>query len=274
MRQTLATAAVACGIVLANLTFSFNRAAFVFPLVTLTAVFVYKVSRMSPLLMAAVAAIVAVPVLTIGTYRANASAGAQAPRDGDAVSSHSLSEEIQIYACGPQFLGYLLDVAGWNKPLYWGSTLVSSVLDPVPLLGKGFRDSSGVAIYNRAIYGNSGVEDQIVPFQGELFLNFHLAGTVAGFFGLGILMAKFQRHFESARSAFAAFAIHYVSMWVAMLIIWSLSVLSQILVYFCWPIYVCLAWNWIKEWSRNERPKPAGLGALAAAPHGPAGGLT
>jgi hypothetical protein len=63
-------------------------------------------------------------------------------------------------------------------------------------------------------------------------------------------------------------------MWVAMLIIWSLSVLSQILVYFCWPIYVCLAWNWIKEWSRNERPKPAGLGALAAAPHGPAGGLT
>ena len=41
MRQTLATAAVACGIVLANLTFSFNRAAFVFPLVTLTAVFVY-----------------------------------------------------------------------------------------------------------------------------------------------------------------------------------------------------------------------------------------
>ena len=134
--QMLVTAAVGCGIVLANLTFSFNRGAFVFPLVTLTAVFVYKVSRMSPMVMAALAAIVAGPILMIGTYRSSA-APAEVFRDGSALSSRGYSEQLQIYACGPQFLGYLLEEAGWGKPLYWGSTLVASVLHPVPLPGKG-----------------------------------------------------------------------------------------------------------------------------------------
>ena len=273
MRQALVTAAVAGGIVLANLTFNFNRAAFVFPLATLLAVFVLKVSRISPFLLAALAAIVATPVLMIGTYRSSKSPSAEVFSDGSLLSFRSFSDQLQIYACGPQFLAYFLDEAGWGKPLYWGSTLVASAMDPVPMLGKSFRDSSGAAIYNRAIYGNSGFEDQIVPLQGELFLNFHLPGIVAGFFALGLLIGKCQGLFETAGSAFAAFAIHYVAMWAGMLILWSLAVFSQILVYFCWPIYVCLAWNWAQTWARNEHHKAARLSALAAAPHRPAGGL-
>ena len=168
----------------------------------------------------------------------------------------------------------MLEEAGWGKPLYWGSTLVASVLHPVPLLGKGFRESSGVAIYNRAIYGNTGVADQIIPFQGELFLNFHLPGIVAGFFGLGLLIGHCQRQFESARSAFAAFAIHYVSMWAAMLVIWSLAVFSQILVYFCWPIYFYVVWNWIWRWAKSQYNKPVVLSVRSSLSHGPAGGLS
>jgi hypothetical protein len=150
----------------------------------------------------------------------------------------------------------LLDETGWGKSLYWGSSLLGSAMHAVPVLGKGFRDSSGVAIYNQAIYGNSGIEDQIVPFQGELFINFHLVGVVAAFFGLGLAIGILQRLFENVRTAFAGFAIHYVAMWTGMLIVWSLAVLSQILVYFCWPIYVFAGWNWVKRWARQQERGP------------------
>ena len=202
----------------------------------------------------------------MGAYRAGTRPANEVFQDRSVLSASDVSEEFQVYACAPQFLGYFLEQTGWGKTLYWGSTLIGSALHPVPLLGKGFRDSSGVAIYNRAIYGDTGTEDQIVPFQGELFVNFHLAGVIAGYFALGIVVGEFQRRFESAGSAFAAFSIHYISLWVAILIIWSLAVLSQILVFFCWPIYVYVAWNWIKQWAANERRLPAGMPAPSAAP--------
>ena len=174
MRQTLATAAVACGIVLANLTFSFNRASFLFPLVSLTAVFIAKVRRISPVTLGLLGVFAVAPLLAVGAYRAGTRPANEVFQDRSVLSASDLSEEFQVYACAPQFLGYFLEQTGWGKTLYWGSTLIGSALHPVPLLGKGFRDSSGVAIYNRAIYGDTGTEDQIVPFQGELFVNFHL----------------------------------------------------------------------------------------------------
>jgi hypothetical protein len=270
-RQALATGAVAIGVVVANLTFSFNRGAFVFPLLALVGVYVSKVYRISPLILAGLAAIVMIPVLSIGSYRASSKPGAEvfSPK----ASARDVSEEIQIYLAGPQFLGFFLDETGWGRSMYWGRTLVASALDPVPVIGKSFREGSAVAIYNRAIYGDTGNLDQNVPFQGELFINFHLAGVVAGYFALGLLIGELQRRFEAAGAAFAAFAVQYIAAWAAMLIVWSLAVFSQILVYFCWPIYCYAGWNWVKRWSRNQDNQPLKSSLPTSFARGPAGGL-
>jgi hypothetical protein len=253
LREGFILLLVACGVFAANSTFSFNRAAFVFPLVALTAVFISRVPIPAFVLLTC-AAVAMTPIVWISSYRA------AKPADESVAFSTpapSVTDQLQLYAGGPQFLGYFLDQTGWGRSPYWGSTLIASTMHAVPILGKGFRESSGVAIYNRAIYGDSGIEDQIIPLQGELFINFHLMGVVAGFFVLGLVMAEFQRRLETTSSAFAAFVIQYIALWAAMLIIWSLAVFCQILLYFCWPVYAYAGWSLLKRWAASEREKRA-----------------
>ena len=178
-------------------------------------------------------------------------------RDGSKLQSSAseLSTQIQVYAAGPQFLGFFLDAMGWGRSLSYGSTLLSSALSPVPYIGKGFRDSNGIVLYNRVIYGQEGIDDQIIPFQGELFINFHIAGVAGGFLLLGLFLGYAQRWFEQAGSAFAAYSIQYMSLWATMLILWSLAVFSQIMVYFCWPIYLVLGYGFILHWAERERAR-------------------
>ena len=71
-----------------------------------------------------------------------------------------------------------------------------------PILGKPFRKNSGTAIYNRLIYGMLDAQDQIAPFQGEAFLDFHLAGVLVGFSVLGWIAFELQSAFTLSRSSF------------------------------------------------------------------------
>jgi len=159
-----------------------------------------------------------------------------------------LNHEIQVYTSAPQFLGYLLEGTAYAHHPHYGKTIVSSAIYPVPRLGRPFRNSSGVVIYNRLIYGDLGVTDQIVPFQGELFLDFAWGGVLAGYILLGLLVSRLQLAFERASSAFAAFATQYAAIWVAFLVIGSLAVVTQIAIYFFWPI---LAFAFL----RSDRPR-------------------
>lgn len=164
-----------------------------------------------------------------------------------------LLDFIQIYAAGPQFSGFLLEQTigrGWTYEL--GSTLVSSLLYPVPILGEAFRETSGVTIYNLLIYEGRSHIDQVIPFQGELFLNFHLLGVVAAFSLLGFISERLQRWFERAGNFFEAYYLMLTSIWILFLILGSLAVTSQILVFFLWPFYIYLA---LKFLLRN-RPRP------------------
>ena len=111
-----------------------------------------------------------------------------------------LTEMFQVYGGAPQYLGFFLEAGKWGANPQWGKVLVSSALAPVPILGKPFRDNSGTAIYNRLIYGMLDSEDQIAPFQGEAFLDFHLAGVLAGFCLLGWIAFKLQAAFARAKS--------------------------------------------------------------------------
>jgi hypothetical protein len=240
--RSIVTLLVACGVAAANLTYSFNRGAVVFPLLALAASFIAHVHPVPRLVLVGAGLMVALPLLFVGAYRAN-------PQtiEGDDLAAIDVPEQIQVYGNAPQFMASFLDQTGWGRSLYWGRTLIASVMDPIPMLGKGFRESSGTYVYNRMIYNESGYTDQIISFQCELFANFHLPGVVAGFFVFGLAIAELQRRAEVAQSPFAAFAVQYVGIWTAMLVVWSISVLAQILIYFCWPIYTYVFVNWCRR---------------------------
>jgi hypothetical protein len=148
----------------------------------------------------------------------------------------NLSDEIQIYTVAPQALGYLLDGTDFGRHPRYGKTLVSSAMYPVPVLGGPFRSSSGTVVYNRLVYGRSGNLDQVVPFQGELFLDFTFPGVLVAYLGLGFLVARVQRSFERSRTAFNAFAFQYSAVWLGFLVIGSLAVVSQVVIYFFGPV--------------------------------------
>jgi hypothetical protein len=149
-----------------------------------------------------------------------------------------LTEMIQDYGGAPQFLGFFLENDGWGAHPQWGKVLVSSALSPLPILGKPFRENSGTAIFNRMIYGGADIADQNAQFQGEAFLDFHLAGVLAGFSLLGWIAFKFQTAFTQSHSFFELFIWQYFSVWTFFLIFGSLLVTSQIFIYFCWPFYL------------------------------------
>ena len=151
-----------------------------------------------------------------------------------------LPEMFQVYGGAPQFLAYFLEQGSWAAHPTWGHVLLSSVLSPVPILGKPFRQTTGTAIYNRLIYGTSDVADQIAPFAGELFLDFHLPGVLAGFCLLGWVANRLQQAFENTTSSIEIFLWQYFAVWTFFLIFGSASVVSQILVYFGWPFYLYL----------------------------------
>ena len=72
---------------------------------------------------------------------------------------------MQIYASAPQMSAYLIEAL--EGRFYYGKTLLPSVVYPIPVLGKPFRDLSGPVIFNELIYGDSDNVDQIIPLAGE-----------------------------------------------------------------------------------------------------------
>lgn len=249
---TVAGLAAALGVTIANLTFSFNRAAFVFPLSALFAVYSARVRKI-PVGAVGVAMLVAIPVLmSVETVRQDRARGVSTELEFEWQSLlKEAAENIKGYGGGPQFSAIFCERLGWGEHLYGGSTLLASVLSPVPVMGKGFREGSGPALFNQAIYDVKDIEDQILPFATELFVNFHLPGVVAGFVALGWFLSAAHGWFENAESAFAAFSIQYVAMWGAMLTSWSASIYSQITIYFFGPIYFYVACTHGLRWLRS-----------------------
>ena len=242
----------ALGITLANLTFSFNRAAFVFPVLCLAAVYSTRVRRI-PAALAGIVLVVAIPaLLAVSAYRSNLMMGADATvEDALENSMRNVSQQLQIYSGGPQLTGNFYESIGWGDHLYLGSTLVNSLLSPIPVLGMRSRETNGPAVYNYALYGVRDIEDQIIPLDVELFANFHVPGVLFGFAALGMFVGRAEQWFAAARSAFGGFAVQYVSVWAAMLTVWSLSVYVQICWAFFGPIYVYLASMQARRWLHN-----------------------
>jgi hypothetical protein len=128
----------------------------------------------------------------------------------------------------------------------------------VPVLGKGYRDESGVAILNMLIYQDPENLDQIIAYDAELYINFHAAGVVVGYALLGCLIAFFQARFVRSRQPIDSYIWLTVSLWVVFP--GSLPVLSQICVYFFWPAYLYLALTWMTSAGRHSEDDAQSVG--------------
>jgi hypothetical protein len=228
-----------------NATFNYNRGSVIVPLIAMLAVILSNRNRVGRRTTFSASAIVSLVLLIApfyGAYRGSTFTGQEILRDPSVRSvltdKVELTEMFQVYGGAPQFLGFFLEMDNWGATPQWGKVSGSSALAPLPVLGKQFRDSTGTAIYNRLIYGMLDVQDQIAPFQGEAFLDFHLPGLVAAFALLGWLTFKLQTAFTESLSFFETFVWQYFSVWICFLIFGSLSVVSQICIYFCWPFYL------------------------------------
>jgi len=242
MSRLLVTGACALPVVLVYATFGFNRGAFAVPLVAMAAVYWSRVRRV-PIKVIVGLGLVGLTLLAfpgiVGRDTSVSSGGGsnQAVSHFVHAQQFDLNDQVQVYGAAPQFVGYLLEQTNYARNPYWGTTLISSLFFPLPILGKPFRSGSGVVIYNNLIYGPVGVFDQNLPIQGELFINFHIIGVIFGFLLLGYATARLQRAFTGASTALDEYICVYTTIWLLFLVVGSLSAVSQIFIYFFWPIY-------------------------------------
>jgi hypothetical protein len=277
VRRVAITAATAAAVLVVGATYGFNRAAFIVPLVAMAAAYAAPARRLS-LTALALAGVVAV-LLSEATqhYRAGGVPAAELTRSGAArqrvFDAGSLPSDVQVYGAAPQFAGFVLEAARQRGQPFTPRVLLASLLSPVPVLGKGFRDESGPVIYNQLIYGTTGVVDQILPFEAEVFLCLGPGGLAVAFLLLGAVVARLQRVFERAGSAFDRYALQFAAMWLTFLVQGSLSAVSQVFVFFMWPFY---GYALLRVLSTPWRPSAPAAAATAGAgfpsPDGPGSG--
>jgi hypothetical protein len=246
----MVTAATVIALLVVN--FNYNRGTMLGPILALGAAFSVHVRRIP------FKAVVLAGVLTLslsfvfGWYRSTdleigeVSMAALA----DAWKSDDVVEFVQVYASGPQMAAYLIE--SLEGTYYYGKTLLPSLIYPVPVLGKPFREISGPVLFNELIYGSADSLDQIIPLDGELYINFHLVGVALGSALLGWYLAWLQGKFVSAPNGVESYAWLMIALWT--MFPGSLSVASQIYVYSFWPIYTYFAFKKLRAWNRVLAP--------------------
>ena len=225
---------------LAYLSYSFNRGAIIAPLLGILAVFSRSVRRIPILLLITLGGVIFYGSLILGEYRSTAQGAAEPELLAEKVK---VVDWIQVYGSAPQYSGFLIQHMDFGRNLQWGRTILASLLHPVPILGKDFRQTSGVELYNRLIYGLLPSSDQVIPSAAEWFVNFHIPGVLAAFMLLGVTLAACNRAFLRAENSFLAYSIFLASVWLSFVVVGSIAVLSQIFVYFFWPVYAYVLWR-------------------------------
>ena len=248
-RRKVSIIAVTAGVVIALLVanFNYNRGTMLGPLVSLAAAFSLHVWRI-PFKGIVLAGMLALSLAFVfGLYRSTdlditeLSASAIA----DAWDSEGVVDFVQIYASAPQMAAYLIE--SLEGEFFYGKTLLPSLVYPVPVLGKPYREISGPVIFNELIYGDTNSLDQIIPMDGELYINFHLAGVVVGYALLGCFLAWLQGKFLAAPNPLESYAWVMMALWTGFP--GSLSVASQIYVYSFWPLYVYFTVKTFRLWT-------------------------
>jgi len=235
MVVAIATATVAGMLVLAN--FSYNRGGMIAPILALTAAYSKHVRPISFTVAAAAGSLLLLVAFVFGEYRSTS----MQITDLSVAEVTSLGEQggivdkIQIYGAGPQLTAFLLEGLESESQTQRSGTLISSILYPMPVIGKPFRETSGVVRFNNLIYGDADNFDQNIPYDAEFYLNFGVIGVILGYLLLGFLQAFLQRRFFFARQPIASYSWLAIGIWTVFPA--SVPVLSQICIYSLWPIY-------------------------------------
>lgn len=248
-RRKVSIIAVTAGVVIVLLVanFNYNRGTMLGPLVGLAAAFSVHVRRI-PFKGVVLAGMLALSLAFVfGWYRStdlditDLSASAVA----DTWDPEGVVEFMQIYASAPQMSAYLIE--SLEGKFYYGKTLLPSLVYPIPVLGRPYRDTSGTGIFNELIYGDTESVDQVIPLDGELYINLHLAGVVLGNVLLGCFLAWLQGKFVGAPNPVESYAWLMMALWTVFP--GSLPVTSQIYVYSFWPIYLYFVVKSVWSWS-------------------------
>lgn len=222
-------------------TYNYNRAAVVIPLVALGAAYGRHIKRLSFRTVLTFGLIVLLAAFAFGNFRRiqiGTEGGKYTLQQANLTTTPSLEQNVQLYGAAPQFSAVVVQNLSSGAGYYFGSTLVNSVLAPLPIAGRTARPGSGTTLYNQLAYGRPGIVDQVIPFAAELDWNFGVFGVVLGFLVLGLVVARLQRAFDVSDGIVSSFVLQYFAMWSAFLIIGSIQVVVQIFVYFSLPVLV------------------------------------
>jgi hypothetical protein len=210
-----------CLIIMASL--GTNRANVVFPLVAFLGVITNRYFRIPAFVFTWMLGIMIFGIVIFGYLRSD--------RQNEEISFTSrLSEFVQVYANSPQFSGFALEKMDQISDR---SSIISSIMYPVPSLGAPFRSTSTNSAYNYVVYGIPEARDQYVVSVIEVFIHLGWFGIliysvlIAGIFS--ILEKKFRGSFSAP--TYITFSIYLISIYSCALIILNISVFSQFFIY-------------------------------------------
>ncbi|MDQ2833588.1 MAG: hypothetical protein M3Y50_07540 [Acidobacteriota bacterium] len=230
-------------IALSSPIYSYERSSVVIPMLSIAAVLSKRKSASGMIILGGLFVGTVGLVIVLTSYRTS-------PLEQiGAVQAVSMGDQYQTYAMSPQFLGLLLEKTHYGRRLSLGRVLVSSVMTPVPVLGKPFREGSGTSIFGEL----SGRTDLPSPFAGELFLDFHLGGVIAGFFVVGYLLCLLENAFQTAREPLEIYILQFAAVWLGYTVTSSISVVSLAAIYLAVPIYVIL---FLRRLRRRTESRP------------------
>ena len=182
LRRSLLTIVMLAAAVASFSFVGYNRGAFTVPLVAVATVAIARGDMVSRRIIVMFGVFILVLMPAYAVYRSGTELGENLLTRSDLpemlINNVDISDTVQMYGVAPQYLGFLLERSHWGRDPRWGALTVSSILSPLPVLGKSFRQQSGTATYNCLIYGTNAILDQYPPFVGEAFLDFHIVGVV------------------------------------------------------------------------------------------------
>jgi oligosaccharide repeat unit polymerase len=225
---------------------SYSRTLFVMPLIAIAAVMTRQGVSANILKYAALGVFGIGLVVVISSYRMFFTAG------GDMVSNEvdmtEVSDMFQDYGSAPQFLAVLIESNAFHEDPGLGRVLFSSILSPVPVVGKPFRQYAGNSVYARMM----GREDQPAPFVGELYLDFSVIGVAVGLFAVGGLVAALENRFDLATEPLAIYVVQFTSLCCSYFVVCGMAEVAQFATYLFWPIYCLLLYRKL-DWSGGFR---------------------
>lgn len=217
---------LAFGIVFCLASYGLNRGTVAFSLIAFAVVFLERSGR------ALRAGVTLVWIGSLGAFFAGLGTLRSAlwiARTGLAEPTVGLTATLQSvlgYAASPQLLGGVLPAVRASSP-FNATTLLRSVISPVPGVPDSARTGSGTAVYNNVLYHSFQGKDQLLPSWFEGFVTFGMPGVIVIAIILGMLFAWSDLLRTRTQSLLGTFAATLFALWVTQAGVTSIGVIEQ-----------------------------------------------